>query len=98
MLRKSVYERSIDLSKVNEVLAKISEVNVNNFNKELQQIFIFPVFATFPQYKKTVNHKKSNDVTLEGLKARKQYNKARQKYYHYRTRANFHKVTEESRR
>ncbi len=98
-----MYEGSIDLSKVNELIAKSNDFTVDDINKELQQILIVPALTTFPQNKKTEYQKKSNKATLKGydrqcFKARKQYNQARQKYHHHKTRANFNKIIEESRR
>ncbi len=98
-----MYEGSIDLSKVNELIVKTNDLTVDDINKELQQIFIVPTLTTVPQNKKTAYQKTSNNATLEDcdrqcFKARKQYNQARQKHHHHKTRANFNKMIEESRR
>ena len=97
------YEGNIDKDKVNNLVSGIHNMTVDEIHKELQQILIKPALGTFPQYKKKIYTKKSNNVTLEGydyqcLKERKQYHKARQKYNQHKNKVNFDKMIIESKK
>ena len=47
-----MYEGNIDKRKVNDLVAKIHDLTIDEIHKELKQILIEPAFVTFPQYKK----------------------------------------------
>ncbi len=53
-----MYEGSIDLSQVNELIAKTNDLTDDDINKEPRQILIDPAHTTLPPNKKTVYQKK----------------------------------------
>ena len=53
-----MYEGNIDKRKVNDLVAKIHDLTIDEIHKELKQILIEPALVTFPQYKKKSMHKK----------------------------------------
>ncbi len=88
---------NIDEPKINELIAKMEELPIDDINLNLQQILIQPALATFPPYKKRKYIKMSNNATLVGYDkecwiSRKEYHKARQRYHLHRSSANFNMI------
>ena len=101
--KKYEYGSQINEGKINELIEKVQVLTVDDIDMELKQILIEPALKVFPQAKKKLFIKKSNNAFMVGYdsqcwRSRKEYHRARHTYHRHKNTANLNFTIEKSKR
>ena len=100
--KESEYVNRVDVSGVNELIARVHQLSVDDISKELKDVLIKPIKEVFPQLTRKYV-KQSNNACMKGYdsrcwKSRKEYHRAKCKYNRLRNHSTYNIMIEKSRK